>query len=368
MKVLHVIPHIWKGNGAAKLMRDLIEYQIHHGDRVTVIALVSCPPTCEEELKRLGCDVFCLKEKKNKYTLYNPFYIFRLRRRIKGYDIVHVHLFPALYWIAFTKWLFSIDAKLVYSEHSAWSNRQSVKVLKPIEKFVYAQYNAIVGVSSDVLEVLNFRFPFKEELYLINNGIKIDNFRLAPIANRKELGVPEETVFLLQVSKFDNQKDQKTVIRALSLLPNRFHVVFVGDGPLRVEHEALVKVNHLSDRVHFLGIRDDVPSILKAADIVILSTNYEGFGLAALEGMAACKPVIASDVEGLSAVVGGAGILFKLHDERDLAGYILRLSEDKVYYNEIAEKCFLRSKEYDYSVMGKSYRELYKKLMNKFVL
>ena len=364
MKILHVIPHIWKGNGAAKLMRDLIEYQIHHGDRVTVIALVAFPPTCEKDLRRLGCDIFCLNKKKNKHTLYNPFYIFRLKRRIKGYDIVHVHLFPALYWVAFAKWLFSIDAKLVYSEHSAWSNRQSVKVLKPVEKFVYAQYNAIVGVSSDVLEVLKARFPFKEKLYLINNGIKIDNFRFAPIANRRELGVPEETVFLLQVSKFDNQKDQKTVIRALSLLPNRFHVVFVGDGPLRVEHEALVKVNHLSDRVHFLGIRDDVPSILKAADIVILSTNYEGFGLAALEGMAACKPVIASDVEGLSAVVGGAGILFKLHDERELSDSILRLSEDKVYYNEIAEKCFLRSMEYDYSVMGESYKELYNKLLS----
>ena len=364
MKILHVIPHIWKGNGAAKLMRDLIDYQIRQGDQVAVIALTSFPPTYEEDLRRFGCDVLCLKEKRNKYTLYNPFYILRLRNRIKDYDIVHVHLFPALYWVALAKWLFSLNVKSLYTEHSAWSNRQAVKALNPVEKFVYARYDAIVGVSSGVLEVLKSRFPFKDKLYLINNGIKIDNFRLAPIANRKELGVPEETVFLLQVSKFDNQKDQKTVIRALSLLPNRFHVVFVGDGPLRVEHEALVKVNHLSDRVHFLGIRDDVPSILKAADIVILSTHYEGFGLAALEGMAACKPVIASDVEGLSAVVGGAGILFKLHDERELADSILRLSANKIYYNEISEKCFQRAMEYDYSVMGKSYRELYKKLIN----
>ena len=363
MKILHVIPHIWKGNGAAKLMRDLIEYQIRQGDKVSVIALVSFPPTCEEDLRLLGCDVFCLKKKKNKYTLYNPFYIFRLRRRIKGYDIVHVHLFPALYWISFTKWLFSLNTKLVYSEHSTRSNRQSMKILNPVENFIYSQYDAIVGVSSAVLDVLKSRFSFMEKLYLINNGIKVDNIRFAPIASRNELGIHEGSVLLLQVSKFYEGKDQKTVIQALSLLPNYFHVVFVGDGPLREEHEALVKVYHLIDRVHFLGIRDDVPSILKAADIVILSTNYEGFGLAALEGMAACKPVIVSDVAGLSSVVGGAGILFKPHDERELADSILRLWEDKVYYNEIAEKCFLRAMEYDYSVMGESYRNLYKKLI-----
>ena len=364
MKILHVIPHIWKGNGAAKLMRDLIDYQIRQGDQVAVIALVSFPPTYEEDLRRLGCDVLCLKEKRNKYTLYNPFYILRLRNRIKDYDIVHVHLFPALYWVALAKWLFSLNVKLLYTEHSAWSNRQAVKALNPVEKFVYARYDAIVGVSSAVLEVLKSRFPFKDKLYLINNGIKVDQIRLAPIAHRKELGVPEEEVLLLQVSKFDNQKDQKTVIRALSLLPDRFHLLFVGDGHLKAEHEAFVQANHLSDRVHFLGIRNDVPSILKAVDIVILSSNFEGLNLSTLEGMAACKPVIVSDVAGLSSVVGGAGILFKPHDERGLADSILRLSEDKVYYNEIAAKCFQRAMEYDYSVMGKSYRELYKKLIN----
>ena len=169
---------------------------------------------------------------------------------------------------------------------------------------------------------------------------------------------------MLQVSKFYEGKDQKTVIRALSLLPDRFHALFVGDGPLRAEHEALVRANHLTNRLHFLGIRNDVPSLLKAADIVIMSSNFEGLNLSTLEGMAACKPVIASNVEGLSIVVGGAGILFKPHDERELADAILRLSENKIYYNEIAEKCFQRAMEYDYSVMGKSYRELYKKLMN----
>ena len=364
MKILHVIPHIWKGNGAAKLMRDLIDYQIRQGDQVSVIALVSFPPTYEEDLKRLGCSVLCLKGKRNKYTLYNPLYILRLRNKIKGYDIVHVHLFPALYWVALAKCVFSVHVKLLYTEHSSQSNRQSVKLLNPIERFIYAQYDAIIGVSNDVFKILKARFPFKEKLHLINNGIKIDHIRYAPIANRKELGIPEGTVLLLQVSKFYEGKDQKTVIRALSLLPDRFHALFVGDGPLRAEHEALVRANLLTNRLHFLGIRNDVPSLLKAADIVIMSSNFEGLNLSTLEGMAACKPVIASNVEGLSIVVGGAGILFKPHDERELADAILRLSENKIYYNEIAEKCFQRAMEYDYSVMGKSYRELYKKLIN----
>ena len=72
----------------------------------------------------------------------------------------------------------------------------------------------------------------------------------------------------------------------------------------------------------FLSVREDAISILKASDIVVMSSNFEGFGLAAVEGMAAGKPVIASDVEGLSNIVEGAGLLFEPHNEKDLAAKI----------------------------------------------
>ena len=167
----------------------------------------------------------------------------------------------------------------------------------------------------------------------------------------------------MQVSRFAAEKDQMTLIRALKLLPNNYDVVLVGNGELLLQYKQRVKELGLSERVHFLGLRDDVPSILKMADIVVLSSNFEGFGLAAVEGMAAGKPVIASNVPGLAEVVSGAGLLFKLHDEYELADHIQKLSENKEYYEEISRRCFMRAKEFDVAVMNAKYKSLYRNLM-----
>ena len=106
-------------------------------------------------------------------------------------------------------------------------------------------------------------------------------------------------------------------------------------------------------------MRSDVPSLLKAADIFVMSSHFEGFGLAAVEGMAAGKPVIASNVEGLNEVVEGAGLLFTPCDEKDLAVSILRLSQDSGYYKKVADACKERSRLFDIRRMAESYTLLY---------
>jgi glycosyltransferase involved in cell wall biosynthesis len=93
----------------------------------------------------------------------------------------------------------------------------------------------------------------------------------------------------------------------------------VGDGFLRPQIEELARSIGVATRVSFLGRRQDVPRILKAADIYVHSTTFDGFGIAACEAMAAGLPVIASDVPGLAQVVGGAGILFPVGDHVALA-------------------------------------------------
>ena len=111
-----------------------------------------------------------------------------------------------------------------------------------------------------------------------------------------------------------------------------------------------------------MSVREDAISILKASDIVVMSSNFEGFGLAAVEGMAAGKPVIASDVEGMSNIVEGAGLLFEPHNEKDLAAKIRLLMEDQLFYKSVSEKCKQRSEKYDVSVMGNRYNQLYQSL------
>ena len=110
------------------------------------------------------------------------------------------------------------------------------------------------------------------------------------------------------VARFSEQKDQPTLIKAIKELPENVHLLLIGEGTLKQKNENLAKEIGVSDKVHFLGFRNDVERILKTVDIVVLSSNWEGFGLAAAEGMAAGKPVIASKVEGLREIVDGYGL------------------------------------------------------------
>ena len=360
MRILHVIPQLWRGNGAAKIVKDLVDYQITHGNLVTVVSLSIMSPSYEKDLKKLGCEVIYLENR--RYSLYNPKFFFQLRKIIKEFDIVHVHLFPALYWVALAKYFSSASCKLVLTEHSTFNNRQSFKILKPIERFIYSKYDAIVAISEGVSLFFKSYLGNKYQFFVINNGVNVKNIRQCEIIGREQLNLSSQAKLIVQIGRFYPQKDQKTLIKALALLPDDFYVLFVGDGPLLDEYQRLAQYYNLSKRILFLSVREDAISILKASDIVVMSSNFEGFGLAAVEGMAAGKPVIASDVEGLSNIVEGAGLLFEPHNEKDLAAKIRLLMEDQLFYKSVSEKCKQRSEKYDVSVMGNRYNQLYQSL------
>ena len=120
----------------------------------------------------------------------------------------------------------------------------------------------------------------------------------------------------------------------------------------------------VSDRVRFLGNRYDIPQLMNYADVAILSSHWEGFGLAIIEGMAAGKPAIACDIEGVREIVNGYGLLFKQGDEKDLAKHIKSLLGDSQFYQEIAAKCKSRAKDFDINVMVEKFIHLYKEVLN----
>lgn len=103
-----------------------------------------------------------------------------------------------------------------------------------------------------------------------------------------------------------------------------------------------------------------MPNILKAADAVVMSSHYEGFGLAAVEGMAAGKPVIASDVPGLADIVRDYGMLFPKEDNEALAKAITQLISDSSLYASIAERCVRRASAYDLRKTSQAYIDTYK--------
>ena len=167
------------------------------------------------------------------------------------------------------------------------------------------------------------------------------------------------------VAGFREAKDQDTIVRAMRKLPKEeYEIWFVGDGSRKHNVVKLVETLGVKENVIFWGLRSDVPSFLKTADVIVMSSHWEGMSLSNIEGMSAGKPFIASDVKGLHEVTNGYGILFPHEDEDALAAIIKKLHDDKEYYQKVACKCFERAQEFDISKTVKAYSEVYKQLAN----
>lgn len=164
------------------------------------------------------------------------------------------------------------------------------------------------------------------------------------------------------VSRFATSKDQETVIRAMQYIDKDAKLRFVGDGENRCYCENLARELGVSDRVQFLGSRSDIPELVASSYIGIQSSNWESFGLTAVEIMACGKPVIVTNVDGLKQVVEGAGEIFTLGSPSELAEKVNFLLSDAIYYNKMVEKCKQRAQEYDISIMCKGYIDLYKNI------
>jgi glycosyltransferase involved in cell wall biosynthesis len=127
------------------------------------------------------------------------------------------------------------------------------------------------------------------------------------------------------------------------------------------EIQTLAKELNVSERVHFLYVRPDVPEILKTSDAILMSSEYEGLSLSSIEGMASGHPFIATNVNGLREVVDGYGILYELGDETQLAYELQQLADDKAYYDKVAKRCMNHSEQFDIQDVAEKYVNVYNK-------
>lgn len=362
MKILQITNSITGSGGAGKLMVPLSRYLEEQGHDVTILQLIEGKGVSVfKEIEQYGGEVRWLKM---KGSVYNPFIVFRLIKWLKMYDIVNVHLFPSFYWAAFAKILSFCKTPLVYTEHSTTNKRRNSVLFRTFDGFLYRNcYKKIIACADKVLESFLQTYPRSTNCIAINNGVDTNRYNASQDYSKGQLcGVSEDSIIITMVARFVYPKRQDTIVKALAKLPSNFHAVFVGAMP---EDGTFSSVKHIVDnlnvnsRVHFLGVRSDVPEILKSSDIVVMSSEYEGLSLSSLEAMSSGKPLIAADVNGLREVVRGVGILFDVNNEQQLADEIIKLVDDQSYYNSIAANCFARALQYDYRVMGEKYLKAY---------
>lgn len=362
MKILQIIDSLSTG-GAEKLILETIPLLKQKGIKVDLLVLNGNEYPYMKQLKELNC---CTIYSMGNGSLFNPLLILKIIPYLKKYDLVHVHLFPAQYWTVFAKIISFSKVKLIFTEHNTTNNRMQNAFFSKLDKIIYRFYEKVICITPEVKEVLvNHTNLNLERFIVIENGVNLNSiFQVGEIEKSSISNkILNSDRLLIQVAGFRVQKDQKTVIRAMQYLDSNVKLLLVGDGALRNESEKLVNELGLQERIFFLGVRTDVPSLLKTADISVVSSHWEGFGLAAVEGMAVTKPVIATNVPGLSNVVKGAGILFEKGNDKELANIVKELLSDVDYYNKVGKAGFERAKQYDINSMVDKQIQLYNELL-----
>lgn len=359
MKILRVINSLEMG-GAERSIETNVPVHISNGFDMDVLLLNGTETPFMKNLKNSGVEIFMTS---SKMSIYNPLQIVKVIPFLKRYDIIHVHLFPALYWVALAKFISFSKVKLVYTEHSTSNNRRGKFIFKIADKFIYSFYTTIISISAATHENL-LKHLGKGNIVTIDNGVNLQPFENPnPKFIRETINIKRDCFVLTQIASLREPKDQDTVIKALSLLPSDCEFLIVGNGGRRTILEELAVEFGVSERVHFLGTVTEIPEIVNLSDIVIMSSQYEGFGRAAIEGMAGGKPLIATDVEGLRDLVSGAGLLFKTGDYHTLANEILRLKNDKAFYEQTSRKCKERAQLYSADKMIRGYEDIYNKVI-----
>nr|WP_281417322.1 glycosyltransferase [Clostridium mobile] len=352
--------------GAEKLLEDLIPLMNQvEGIEVDILLLTDKNNVFYDSLIKKYVKVDIIKYN----NMYDPRNVFEIKKYIVrgNYDIVHSHIFPTQYWVALSRLILrNKNVKFVTTEHSTHNRRREKFYFKPIDKFIYSKYDMIISITEKTKDnLIKWIDPKRKKIdkhVIIENGVDIEKIKKALPYKKNDLAddIDEETKLVCMVGRFSEAKNQSSLIKAISQLPNNVHLILVGEGLLMDNNKELAYQLGISDRVHFLGFRQDIPRILKAVDIVVLSSYWEGFGLAAVEGMAAGKPVIVSDIPGLSEVVKEYGIIFK--NEEELKNMINSLLINHTLYKETAEMCYYRAEKYNIKEMTMKLKNIYSEL------
>lgn len=369
MNVLYVINDLSSG-GAEKLVDDIVPILNENINLNVEVLLLRETNSVYQNLENNNIKV----TKLNVKNLYNPIVFFKIISFFKKnkYDIIHAHLFPTLYWVALAN-LFNIrnKVKLIYTEHNVTNKRREKPFLNGIERFIYSRYDKVICISeavhTELVHWLKVDSKQDDKFLTIYNGINTIMFRDAMQLDKSELydEYQEADILLCMVARFAESKDHDTVIRAMYNLPSNFKLILVGTGP-REEHIRKLTIEYdLTDRVVFLGERNDVPKIMKTIDFLIVSSNWEGFGLTAVEGMAAGKVVLASDVPGLNEVIRDKDLLFRKGSEIQLAQLISEICNDNLLYEKKEKLSLNNANRFSLDEMAINYTKLYFREINE---
>jgi glycosyltransferase involved in cell wall biosynthesis len=303
-----------------------------------------------------GPAVSILKEAKGINILTSPksnlcsilFFLYSFLKNNK-IDIVHAQGTRAAFWTKLVFLFLRKKPKFIYTLHGLHIAHRPFFQKYPLlylERVLNVLVDRLVCPSLSVKSLAEkYKIIKKSKIDLIYNGIDIKKFATALPLNKKTLDVPENFLVVSAIQRLNFPKDVSTILRAFRKVTESFEnviLLIVGDGPLMPELKKEAKNLNIEKKVLFLGERFDIENILAISDIVILSSSYEALGLSLIETMAAKKPVIGTNVEGIKEIIehGKNGFLVNFGDKDKMAEYILLLLNDSGLRQKMGENGF----------------------------
>lgn len=324
MKILYVITGLGVG-GAENVVVNLADKARERGHLVSIVYL-----TGEVELAPANKDISLISLQMKGYKDFFQAAV-RLRKLIKSIkpDVIHSHMVHANLLTRLIRLTIKIP-RLVCTAHS--TNEGGVTRM-----LAYMLTDKLADVTTNVSVEAVKVFEYKgavpaNRMIPVANGVDTKRFAKSDMLRNKvrdELNLGS-TFTLAAVGRLEPEKDYPNLLKALQLVIEQgkaLHLLVVGAGTQEQKLKAFVNESNLTAHITWLGIRKDVESVMNAADLFVLSSAYEGFGLVVAEAMACEKVVVATDCGGVREVVGVPELLVPTQNADQMAEKIIFMME-----------------------------------------
>lgn len=243
------------------------------------------------------------------------------------------------------------------------------KTFKPVVSFSINESDGITAVSNNLREQTFEIFDIKKEIQVIYNFVDVHRFQKKPIDAFRKVIAPGGERILVHASNFRKIKRVQDIVRVFAKVFEKIpsKLLFVGDGPERSGAENLSRELGLYDEIRFVGKQEQMEEILAVADLFLLPSEYESFGLAALEAMAAGVPLISSDAGGLPEINinGKTGYMSKVGDIDDMSKNAIHILSNDETLREFKKNAAENALKFDIHNIVPQYEALYNHFLNQ---
>jgi N-acetyl-alpha-D-glucosaminyl L-malate synthase BshA len=241
------------------------------------------------------------------------------------------------------------------------------KTYAPVVAFSINQSDGITAVSKNLRDETFKTFSIEKEIEVIYNFVDVQRFSRKPIDAFRKVIAPNGERILLHASNFRKIKRVQDVVKVFNEVQKQIpaKLLFVGDGPERATAEDLARELNIIDEIRFVGKQEQMEDILAIADLFLLTSDYESFGLAALEAMASGVPVVSTNAGGLLEINinGETGYTANVGDIMTMSQQSLSILKDEKILKTFKENAANYAKQFDINNIIPQYEELYERIL-----